>query len=182
MLDLDHFKMVNDQHGHPTGDFVLKEFAVIVRQSIRESDVASRTGGEEFAIILPRADRAQTDIFARRIRQTVAEHAFDTGSAKISITCSIGLACYGVGRRRDHAGPPDVLRRPGLYAAKGRAATASFTGLKWTAWSKPACARRFARYSASKSLRGQTLERAGLLRPFNWATYCQTGALLVAYS
>jgi two-component system, cell cycle response regulator len=94
-LDLDHFKMVNDQHGHPTGDFVLKEFAVIVRQSIRESDVASRTGGEEFAIILPRADRAQTDNFARRIRQTVADHVFDTGSAKINITCSIGLACYG---------------------------------------------------------------------------------------
>ncbi len=95
MLDLDHFKMVNDQHGHPAGDFVLKEFCVIVRQAIRESDVAARTGGEEFAIILPRADRQQCDTFARRIRQTVEDHIFMTGSTKIRITCSIGLACYG---------------------------------------------------------------------------------------
>jgi two-component system, cell cycle response regulator len=94
-LDLDHFKMVNDQHGHPAGDFVLKEFSVIIRQSIRESDVASRTGGEEFAIILPRADRAQSDGFARRIRQAVADHPFITGTTQINITCSIGLACFG---------------------------------------------------------------------------------------
>ena len=118
MLDLDHFKMVNDQHGHPAGDFVLKEFAVIARQSIRESDVASRTGGEEFAIILPRADRVQADGFARRIRQTVAEHAFITGTSQIGITCSIGVACYG--SDADVTSPDHLMyfADQALYAAK----------------------------------------------------------------
>jgi len=95
MLDLDHFKMVNDRHGHSAGDFVLKELSVILRQSVRESDVVARTGGEEFAVILPRADAEQAEQFAQRIRQTLAEHVFIIGTATIRITCSIGLACYG---------------------------------------------------------------------------------------
>lgn len=93
-LDMDHFKQVNDRYGHPAGDFVLKEFSVILRQNVRESDVVARTGGEEFGIILPKADRVHADHFARRIREAVAGHAFHYGSARIKVTCSLGVASF----------------------------------------------------------------------------------------
>ncbi len=75
-FDLDHFKVINDTHGHPSGDYVLKEFAVILKRCVRESDVVARTGGEEFSIILPNADREQAGQFALRIRRSVFERQF----------------------------------------------------------------------------------------------------------
>ena len=95
MLDLDHFKMVNDRYGHPMGDFVLKEISVILTGSVRDSDVVARTGGEEFAVILPRADIASAAQSAERIRKTLESHTFISGSTRLKITCSIGMACYG---------------------------------------------------------------------------------------
>lgn len=94
VLDLDHFKRVNDRFGHPAGDNVLREFAKIMRQIVRESDVVARTGGEEFAVILPRADRTQADEFARRILSELAGHEFSFGRRGIRVTCSVGLAGY----------------------------------------------------------------------------------------
>jgi len=94
MLDVDHFKLVNDNHGHPTGDYCLKEMAVILKQSVRDSDVVARTGGEEFSVILPKADRPQAHLFAERIRREVASRHFKVYGRDIHITTSVGWACY----------------------------------------------------------------------------------------
>jgi len=94
MLDVDHFKVVNDTHGHPSGDYVLKELAVIFRQVVRESDVVARTGGEEFMILLPKADPTQATRFAQRIRDEVYARKFVVYRQRIHVTVSIGSAVY----------------------------------------------------------------------------------------
>lgn len=93
-LDVDHFKLVNDTYGHPSGDYVLKEMAVILKRSVRESDVVARMGGEEFGILLPRADLRRAAVFAERIRREVAARAFDVHGRRITITVSLGWATY----------------------------------------------------------------------------------------
>jgi diguanylate cyclase (GGDEF)-like protein len=93
-LDIDHFKVVNDTHGHHSGDYVLKELAVILTRSVRESDVVARTGGEEFCILLPKADQEQAVIFAERIRQEVSARKFTVFGEDIHVTVSIGQATF----------------------------------------------------------------------------------------
>ena len=94
LFDLDHFKVVNDTHGHPSGDYLLKEVAVILKTCVRDSDVVARTGGEEFSIILPNAGRTQAGRFAQRIRKQVAARKFNVYGHDIHVTTSIGAACY----------------------------------------------------------------------------------------
>ncbi|MGC9455492.1 MAG: diguanylate cyclase [Phycisphaerae bacterium] len=94
MLDLDHFKVVNDSHGHPAGDYVLKELAVILKTSVRDSDVVARTGGEEFSVLLPKADRRQARQFAERIRKKVSGRKFIVYGQTIHVTVSIGSASF----------------------------------------------------------------------------------------
>ena len=76
------------------GDYVLKELAVILRQSVRESDVVARTGGEEFSVILPKAGPEEAATFAERIRQHVYDRQFLVYGKDIHITTSIGSACF----------------------------------------------------------------------------------------
>jgi len=94
MADIDHFKQVNDKHGHPFGDFVLKEMAVIARAAARDSDLVARYGGEEFAVVLPRSDRAMVRAFAERFHQAVTERTFENGSHRVNLAISLGLATY----------------------------------------------------------------------------------------
>ena len=94
MLDVDHFKSVNDSYGHPSGDCVLRELADILRESVRESDVVARTGGEEFSILLPRADRDQAARLAERIRNETFSRRFLFDGQSMRITVSVGLATY----------------------------------------------------------------------------------------
>lgn len=92
MLDIDNFKAVNDRYGHDVGDRVLKAVAEICRAAKRDSDVASRIGGEEFAILLTETNEAAATEFAERLRVLVRDCPLRAAGEKISVTVSIGIA------------------------------------------------------------------------------------------
>ena len=92
MMDLDHFKLVNDTHGHPVGDVVLKEFAELVTKITRADDVLVRFGGEEFAILCRHTDLMKASILGERIRHEVSQFLFAAPSAPLHITVSVGVA------------------------------------------------------------------------------------------
>ena len=94
MFDLDHFKLVNDTHGHPVGDEVLVELARRVHNALRSEDVFARYGGEEFAIIMRGTPIAEATRVGQRILQSVREEPVYSGTKKINITVSIGLAAF----------------------------------------------------------------------------------------
>jgi len=92
LLDLDYFKNVNDLHGHPFGDTVLKGAAELIQGSVRETDVVSRYGGEEFAVLLPSTDLDGAMQAAEQIRFRIETHVFHLGSRSARVTVSIGVA------------------------------------------------------------------------------------------
>lgn len=95
LLDVDHFKMVNDRHGHQAGDLVLKEIAVILRSLTRETDTVIRWGGEEFLIIARNASRHDASILAERLRGGMEKHDFAIGTGvPLRLTCSLGFSFY----------------------------------------------------------------------------------------
>lgn len=92
VFDIDHFKKINDSHGHPAGDFVLKELSSIVSSKlIRSNDYFARYGGEEFVLILSGATAKMASEIAERIRQTIETHAFVYESKVIPVTISLGV-------------------------------------------------------------------------------------------
>ncbi|MFP3853459.1 MAG: diguanylate cyclase [Anaerolineales bacterium] len=92
MLDIDHFKKVNDTYGHDAGDEVLRQFAAICRSGIRAIDILGRYGGEEFCLILPQSNLADASKLAERLRHLVENSRFDAGGKALSITISLGVA------------------------------------------------------------------------------------------
>ncbi|WP_150909681.1 sensor domain-containing diguanylate cyclase [Marinobacter halotolerans] len=92
MFDIDHFKPVNDTHGHLAGDEVIKYTADVVRKSLRQSDIPGRYGGEEFGIILPETDAEGAKTICERIRETIEKSTVKTTVADIQYTVSIGIA------------------------------------------------------------------------------------------
>jgi diguanylate cyclase (GGDEF)-like protein len=93
LADLDDFKRINDEHGHAAGDEVLREFASVLRTTVRDSDLAGRWGGEEFLLLLPGADAAGGAQFAERVRASLAERSFlGHEKAVLAVTCSFGVA------------------------------------------------------------------------------------------
>jgi len=94
LLDIDHFKKVNDTYGHPAGDKILKEVAKILNSSVRGVDVAARYGGEEFAVVLVNTGSKGALETAERIRKIMEGSKFDTGSTNIRITGSMGIAVF----------------------------------------------------------------------------------------
>jgi diguanylate cyclase (GGDEF)-like protein len=91
MIDIDHFKSVNDTFGHQAGDVVLKEVALLIQRNIREVDTAARWGGEEFAVLVPTINRENASAPANRILKAVGNHKFPD-ITDLSITVSIGIA------------------------------------------------------------------------------------------
>jgi diguanylate cyclase (GGDEF)-like protein len=93
LADLDGFKEVNDEHGHAVGDEVLRTFADVLRETVRESDVAGRWGGEEFLLLLPGADLGGAMQLAERVREALAERPIQS-VPELRVTASFGIAEY----------------------------------------------------------------------------------------
>lgn len=123
MLDLDHFKAVNDRWGHPFGDHVLRELARLVAANVRESDILGRYGGEEFALALPETAEAAALGVGEKLRAAVEEHEFRTEDTPpvdeppVRITISIGVASLPVEEEQDEV---ELIGRAdqALYEAK----------------------------------------------------------------
>lgn len=92
MMDMDHFKSVNDTNDHLFGSFVLKEVGGIIKKSIRDTDIGARYGGDEFIIILTETDNDGVRTFCERLRQTIEKHTFTNGESTMKLTSSIGYA------------------------------------------------------------------------------------------
>jgi two-component system cell cycle response regulator len=94
MIDIDDFKKVNDEHGHPAGDAVLQEMARIIKETVRTVDVVGRYGGEEFVAVLPHTPHDEALETAERVRRRIHEHVFLAGDRKAHVTVSVGVASY----------------------------------------------------------------------------------------
>ena len=116
ILDLDHFKRINDTKGHLMGDHVLKSVALRLQESVRPYDVIGRYGGEEFVVLLPDTNLEQCLVVAERIWSSIRCEPFDVEGDKVSLTVSLGVSCTN----NNDNGFNDLLKRAdeGLYKAK----------------------------------------------------------------
>ncbi len=95
MLDLDYFKNINDNYGHPVGDIVLRWFADVLRDNLRDSDIVGRYGGEEFIVLLPNiSTQEEMELICNRIRETVEKTTVNVGDNEINLTVSIGGSIF----------------------------------------------------------------------------------------
>ncbi len=115
VLDLDHFKQINDNHGHPVGDLVLQQMADRVRRAIRNYDGFGRYGGEEFLLVLPGCDLEQAGAHAERVRLMLDEEPFVVSDKELKVTASLGVTVLGPGE-----GAQSAIARAdkALYEAK----------------------------------------------------------------
>ncbi|MEO8660397.1 MAG: sensor domain-containing diguanylate cyclase [Bryobacteraceae bacterium] len=116
MIDIDHFKVVNDTYGHAAGDLVLREFTHRLSTILRQSDYLGRYGGEEFLLLIAETNADELLQIAERFRLAIAEKPFDVGAASRSITASFGLTLVSDSARRAEAAV--AVADGALYAAK----------------------------------------------------------------
>lgn len=118
MLDVDHFKQVNDTYGHQCGDYVLQVIATLISSTTRGGDILARYGGEEFCCLLPETTLSAATILAERFRKTIADHLFEYQGRCIRVTISLGVSAMS-----PEAATSDRLLKKaddGLYTAKNR--------------------------------------------------------------
>ncbi len=98
MIDLDHFKQINDLHGHTVGDGVLRGIALLLRRNVRKVDIVARYGGEEFCLVLPRVAKAEAMEVAEKLRRSIAAAALPgpEGGTALHVTISVGVATLGI--------------------------------------------------------------------------------------
>jgi diguanylate cyclase (GGDEF)-like protein len=120
MLDIDHFKRVNDLFGHSAGDRVLRSVGQVLRDSCRVYDVAGRYGGEEFCIVLPETKVGNTTVVAERIRERLEASRFEVGSDSVIVTASLGIAGIESVEAEGGLSPSTLIDRAdqALYSAK----------------------------------------------------------------
>jgi diguanylate cyclase (GGDEF)-like protein len=116
LVDVDHFKRINDEHGHPAGDEVLRRLAQVLRDNLRPGDVVARLGGEEFVLVLQSADAGQAHRVSERVRLAVEQQVMELDGIRLSVTVSTGVAEIQPSDRTAQ----DLLARAdlALYAAK----------------------------------------------------------------
>ncbi len=116
MIDVDHFKLINDKHGHLVGDHVLKEVGKICSATLRDSDVLGRIGGEEFILLLPDTPKANAEQVAERMRSRLASATIKHGEIELTITASFGVTSF----TPDDGTPEEMIERAdtAMYAAK----------------------------------------------------------------
>lgn len=119
LADADKFKDVNDSHGHSGGDAVLKSLASLLAGMQRRESILARYGGEEFAVFLRNVDQAGAEVFAERMRATVAAGSFRVGETEVKLTMSVGLAVTTTDGVEDPVGLVDAADRY-LYLSKTR--------------------------------------------------------------
>jgi diguanylate cyclase (GGDEF)-like protein len=104
MVDIDHFKRINDEHGHLVGDRALAASAAVLRDCLRQGDMIGRYGGEEFLIVLPGTRIAHALDIAERCRQAIGALVIDANGTSLPLTASVGLACRNRGdiQNSDH--------------------------------------------------------------------------------
>ena len=117
LLDIDHFKAINDRRGHLAGDFVLKSLATRLKGLTRKDELLARYGGEEFALVLPECELEAAFACGERVRRAVSDEPFDCDGEPYPVTVSVGVGVLSVGERVAVA---DLLKRADerLYEAK----------------------------------------------------------------
>ncbi|MDD2344464.1 MAG: GGDEF domain-containing protein, partial [Tolumonas sp.] len=117
MLDVDHFKKINDTYGHKVGDIVLQKLATVCQDTLRVVDIIGRVGGEEFAILLPETNEEEAIRVAERLREAIADAKVPLGNGlPLSVTVSIGIA--SLTSKDDNIDVLLNLADKALYAAK----------------------------------------------------------------
>ncbi len=134
LTDIDHFKKVNDTHGHPVGDQVLRGVADVVKSCVRKVDIAARYGGEEFAIVLEGTDLAGARMLAERIRAEVQKQVFTSTHGQFEVTLSLGIAVYPDDASKETGGGKALIADAdqALYHAKhhGRNRACAFVDIE----------------------------------------------------
>ena len=110
--DIDHFKQINDTHGHSVGNFVLLDLSGLLLETRRRTDSCYRYGGEEFVVLLPHTPLSGGEVFAERLLDRIRNHAFVTDDLSLRITVSLGFAGY----QRDEIDTPDRLLKCAINA------------------------------------------------------------------